>query len=208
MNRCARLAAILATTAALTVTASAAQAKPGHSHSHSHSHQGTTHGGTHGTQTKVLRALAHLDRRLGQATRDSRVGRLSDADAAALLANAAADSAAVEGAEAALTADPSDANLAAAQSVLDTFRPTVYVVAVNLLRHAERVAAEVVALQATVDPASVEASGLADAATLLAGVQASGFTATTDAASVRAAQHAVAQAQTLVGQIADALAGS
>jgi hypothetical protein len=204
MNRCARLAAILVTTAALTVTASAAQAKPGHGHGH----PGTTHGGTHGTQTKVLRALAHLDRRLGQATRDSRVGRLSDADAAALVANAAADSAAVESAEAALTADPTDANLAAGQSVLDTFRPKVYVVAVNLLRHAERVAAEVVALQAVVDPASVEATGLADAATLLAGVQASGFTATTDAASVRAAQHSVAQAQTLVGQVADALAGS
>lgn len=196
MNRIPRIAATLVAAAALATTASTAVAAPGHGH------HAASHATAHSSSTHTLRALAHLDRRLTQAVKDSRVGRLTDTDKAAVLANVATDKAAVEAAAAVLTADASDANLAAAQTVLDTFRPVVYVRGVNILRHAERVAAAIATLQPAVTPGSTDETDLATATTLLAGVPASGFTATTDGATLHAAQQAVAQAQALVGQVA------
>lgn len=212
MKHSLRLVAAVLSVQALTATvaATAAYAHPGHGQQQTAGHTPGTHGnaGNPGSSAMELRALARLDSRLGRATKDSRVGRLSDADAAALLVNAAADTSTVETVAADLTADPSDTNLAAAEAVLGSYAVKPYVLGVNLLRHSERVAADIATLQATAPAGSDEAAALASAATLLAGVPASGFSATTDATTLRADQHAVAQAQALVGQVADALAGA
>lgn len=205
MKHSARLIAAVLGAQALVATgvATAAYAIP------SHGQHSTTAGHTHGHAgvAKELRTLAHLGRGLTRATSEARVGRLTDTDSAALLANAAVDEAAVETVAADLTADASAANLAAAAAVISTYRPQVYVRAVNLLRHSERLTAEITGLQPSVVADSPEAAALTSAVTLLAGVPASGFTATTSASTLRTDQRATAQAQALVGQVADALAG-
>jgi hypothetical protein len=184
----------------------AAQAHPGHTHLHGHGSTHTTTTG-HGPDARAARALAHLDRRLAGAVKDARMSRLDDVDTAALRANVASDEATVEAAAAALAADGSDANLAAARDVLGSFRPQVYVVATNIVRHGERVLAQVTDLQPLVTPGSADEADLTTAAGLLATVQAGGFTATTDGATLRAAQHAVVSAQALVAQVGDDDAG-
>jgi hypothetical protein len=204
MNRTARLAVSALAVVALAGAPAVAEAHPGHGHGHGHA----THAASHGPAVRVTRALAHLDRRLAHAASERRLSHLTDADRAALEANVATDRAAVEAAGAALAADPSDANLAAARDVLHTYRPTVYVVATNLLRHSERVAAALTALTPLVTAGSTDETDLTSAAALLATVQASVFTATTDRATVHAAQQAVVAAQELVGQVADDLAAA
>lgn len=197
-----------AAVAALALTLSptvAAQAHPGHTHLHGHGATHTSAG--HGPDARAARALAHLDRRLAGAVKDARLARLSDADSAALRANAAADEATVEAAAAALAADGSDQNLAAAHDILGSFRPRVYVVATNIVRHCERVLARVTDLQPLVTPGSTDETDLTTAAGLLASVPAGGFTATTDGATLRAAQHAVVSAQALAARVADDVAG-
>ncbi len=202
MVRPVRFAVSALAVVALAGAPAVADAHPGHGHGHGH----TTHATSHGPATRTLRALAHLDRRLAHATSDRRLSHLTDADAAAVAANAATDRSAVEAVGTALAADPSDANLAAARDVLHSYRPTVYVVATNLLRHSERLAAAVTVLTPLVTPGSTDETDLTSATALLATVQASGFTATTDRATLHAAQHSVSQAQALVGQVADDVA--
>jgi hypothetical protein len=98
---------------------------------------------------------------------------------------------------------------AAAKAVLRSCHARVHVVGTNIVGHSERLAVEITDLQALVTPGSTDESDLAPASGLLAGVSASAFAATTDGATtVRAAQHAVAQAQALVDQVtADVAAG-
>ncbi|HET7432208.1 MAG TPA: hypothetical protein VFJ89_11940 [Nocardioides sp.] len=194
--------AAVATLAALALTSvgAAADAHPGHGHHGSRAERDPS--------VRVLKALGHLDRHLAHATRDGRLSRLTADDSAALQANAAADQAAVTAAADAYSTDPGAASLAAAKVVLRTYRPRVYVVATNLLRHDERLTVEIADLQPLVTPGSTDETDLATASGLLDGVAASAFTATTDGATVRAAQHAVAQAQALVDQVAaDVAAG-
>jgi hypothetical protein len=199
-----RLAAAAVATLALALApAVAAQAHPGHGHGHGSTH---THPG-HGPDARALRALSHLDRRLTAAVKDARMARLSDTDTAALRADVATDRAAVDAAAAALAADGSDANLAAARDITNSFRPRVYVVATNIVRHSEKVLAQVTALQPLVAPGSTDETDLTTAAGLLATVHAGGFTATTDGATLRAAQHAVVQAQGIASRVADDVAG-
>jgi len=185
----------------------AAQAHPGHTHLHGHGHVTTHSNPGHGPDARAARALAHLDRRLTGAVKDARMARLDDADAAALRANASTDQATVDAAAAALAADGSEVNLAAARDILRSFRPRVYVVATNIVRHSERVLAQVSDLQALVTPGSTDETSLTTAAGLLATVQASGFTATTDGATLRAAQHAVVSAQAITAQVENDVAG-
>jgi hypothetical protein len=197
-----RLAAAAVATLALALApAVAAQAHHGHGHGSTHTHPG------HGPDARALRALSHLDRRLTAAVKDARMARLSDTDTAALRADVATDRAAVDAAAAALAADGSDANLAAARDITNSFRPRVYVVATNIVRHSEKVLAQVTALQPLVAPGSTDETDLTTAAGLLATVQAGGFTATTDGATLRAAQHAVVQAQGIASRVADDVAG-
>jgi hypothetical protein len=199
MTRPVRYAVSALAVVALAGAPAVADAHPGHGHSHGHA----THATSHGPATRTLRALAHLDRRLARATSDTRLSHLTDADRAAVAANAATDRAAVEAAGTALTTDPSDANLAAAHVVLHSYRPTVYVVATNLLRHSERVAAAITTLTPLVVTGSTDETDLTSAAALLGTVQADTFTATTDRGTLHAAQQAVVEAQALVGQVAD-----
>jgi hypothetical protein len=191
MNSVHRLAAAAVATIALTLApAVAASAQP-----------------SHGPDAHVLKALSHLDRRLTGAVEDARMARLTGTDAAALRANVATDEATIDAAVAALTADASDANLAAARDLVHSYRPRVYVTATNIVRHGEKVLAQVAELQPLVAPGSTDATDLATVTALLAGVPASGFTATTDGATVRAAQHVVVQAQGVASRVADDVAG-
>jgi hypothetical protein len=188
MNSVHRLAAAAVATIALTLApAVAASAQP-----------------SHGPDAHVLKALSHLDRRLTGAVEDARMARLTGTDAAALRAT---DEASIDAAVAALTADASDANLAAARDLVHSYRPRVYVTATNIVRHGEKVLAQVAELQPLVAPGSTDATDLATVTALLAGVPASGFTATTDGATVRAAQHVVVQAQGVASRVADDVAG-
>lgn len=206
MNTVPRLAAAAVAALALALAPSvAAQAHPGHVHGHGHTSTHTPSG--HGPDARAEKALAHLDRRLAGAVKDARMARLTDADTAALRANVAADQAAIDTAAAALAADGSDANLAAARDILHSYRPHVYVVATNIVRRSERVLTQVTDLQTLVAPGSTDEADLATAAGLLATVQAGAFTATTDGATLRAAQHAVVQAQAIAGRVADDVAG-
>jgi hypothetical protein len=201
-----RLAAAAVATLALALApAVAAQAHPGHGHGHGHVSTHTHP--SHGPDARALRALSHLDRRLTGAVKDARMARLSDTDTTALRANVATDEATIDAAATALAADASDANLAAARDIIHSFRPQVYVVATNIVRHSERVLAQVTALQPLVTPGSTDETDLTTAAGLLATVQAGGFTATTDGATLRAAQHAVVQAQGIASRVADDVAG-
>jgi hypothetical protein len=203
-----RLAAAAVAALALALSPSiAAQAHPGHTHLHGHGHTTTHTAPGHGPDARAARALAHLDRRLVGAVRDARMARLTDADTAALRTNVATDEATIDAASAALAADGSDVDLAAARAIIRSFRPHVYVVATNIVRHSERVLAEVGDLQPLVTPGSTDETDLSTAAGLLATVQAGGFTATTDGATLRAAQHAVVSAQALVAQVRDDVAG-
>jgi hypothetical protein len=199
-----RLGTAVVATLALASSASAGYAHPGHGHHHANTHP---HATAHGPDARTLKALAHLDRRLSATVKDARMARLSDADTAALRDNVATDEATIDSAAAALAADGSDANLASARDIVRSFRPRVYVVATNIVRHSERVAAQIAALQPAVTAGSTDETDLTTAATLLAGVQASGFTATTDGATLRAAQHAVVSAQALAGRVSGDVAG-
>ena len=205
-----RLAAAAVAALALALSPSvAAQAHPGHTHLHGHGHgHTTTHTAPgHGPDARAARALARLDRRLAGAVKDARMARLTDADTAALRANVATDEATIDAAAAALAAGGSDADLAAARAIIRSFRPHAYVVATNIVRHSERVLAAVGDLQPLVTPGSTDETDLGTAADLLAAVQAGSFTATTDGATLRAAQHAVVSAQALVAQVRDDVVG-
>jgi hypothetical protein len=191
MNSTSRLAAAAVATLALTLApAVAASAQP-----------------SHGPDAHLLRSLSHLDHRLTGAVKDARTARLTDTDSAAIRANVATDEATIDAAAAALAADASDANLAAARDLITSYRPRVYVVATNVVRHGEKVLARVAELQPLVTPGSTDETDLATATALLATVPASGFTATTDGATLRAAQHVVVQAQGVASRVADDVAG-
>jgi hypothetical protein len=210
MKSTARLVACAVVTLVLTGVGSSAQALVSHGHRHTlHlGHVTTSHhmrleqDGSY----RVLRALGRLDRRLVHATSDDRLAPLTDADRDALLNNAEADEAAVEAVATSYSANPSDTHLADAKDVLRGYHAIRYVRATNIVRHSERTSARILALQPLVVAGSADETALANAAELLAGVPASGFSATTTVDAMHAARAAVAQARALVGQVQDDLA--
>ncbi len=195
MKRTVRLAVCAVAALTLVGVGTDAQALGGHRHPHHHTrieHDGSPH---------VLRALGRLSRRLDHATRDRRLVSLSDDDRAALKTNVAADEAAVEAVATAYSVEPSGESRAAAKVVLRHYHADRYVVATNILRRSHATAAAIADLQALVVPASVDETALATASGLLAGVPASGFSATSTRPSLHAARHAVTQARALVAQV-------
>ena len=194
MKSTARIAVCAVVTLALTSVGSAAQAN--HRHHHRVAHDGNT---------RVLRALGHLDRQIARATNDRRLSVLTDTDRAALETNAAADLSAVEAVATQYSVNPTHHPLRDAKRALRAYRAARYVVATNILRHSERTAARILGLQALVVPGSEDEANLAAASALLAGVTAGEFSATTDHATLHAARLAVAHARALVGQVQDAL---
>lgn len=198
MKRTARLAVCAVATFALTGVGTAAQAQTGHRHAHGRHHTRVEHDGN----AHVLRALGRLDRRLVHATRAQRLSALTDADRAALRSNAAADEAAVEAAATAYAFRPTRQTFTDARTVLETFHHGRYVVATTILRRTAELAAEVATLQPQVAPGSSDETDLASAASLLAGVEASDFSATTDRATLRSARQAVVRARALVTAVA------
>lgn len=178
-----------------------AQAHAGPRHGPAQHHTHIEHDGS----TRVLRSLGHLERRLDHATRSKRLAPLTDADRASLQTNAALDESAVEAAATAYAAHPSDSTLAAAKDVLKGYRPQRYVAATNILRHSERTATRIAALQTLVAPGSDDENTLVTATDLLSRAPATGFSATTTGADLHAARHAVAHARVLVGRVRAAL---
>ena len=210
MKSTVRLVVCAAVTLVLTGVGTSAEAFTSHGHRH-----GLLTGHVSGNHhmrleqegsSRVLRALGRLDRRLVHATSDSRLAPLTDADRDALLSNVEADEAAVGAVATSYAASPTDAHLADARDVLRQYHPVRYVRATNILRHSERTSARIVALQPLVVAGSADETALAHAADLLAGVPASGFSATTSVDAMHAARAAVAQARALVGQVQDDLA--
>jgi hypothetical protein len=194
MNSPARIAVCVLATLTLVGVGTGAQAQGGH---RLHHHARIEHDGS----PRVLRALGRLDRKLEHATRARRLAPLPDSDRTALQTNVATDEATVEAAATAYSLDPADDTLAAAEAVLKGYHADRYVVATNILRHRRRTAAAVAALQPLVVPGSDDETALATATGLLAGVSASGFSATTTWASLHAARRTVEQARALVGQV-------
>jgi hypothetical protein len=210
MKSTVRLVVCALATLALTSLGATAEAYTSHGHRHGgHAGHSSAHHHSRLEQdgsSRVLRALGRLDRRLVHATSANRLAPLTDADRDALLTNAEADEAAVGAVATSYSQSPSDADLAAAREMLKTYRAVRYVRATNILRHSERTASRIAALQPLVTVGSDDEAALATAADLLAGVPASGFSATTTKTAMQDARSAVSHARALVGQVQDDLA--
>jgi len=208
MKSTARLIVSALLTLALSVIGTAGYAAAGNGQ---REHLGSSASHHHGRleqdgSTRVLRALGRLDRKLVHATRASRLAPLTDADRDALQINAEADVAAVGAVADSYSATPDADSLAAARQVLRTFRAVRYLHAENLLRRAERLAGQIATLQGQVTPGGDDAAALDEAGALLAGVPASGFSASSTRADMHHARLTVSQAQGLVDLVQSHLA--
>lgn len=201
MKRTARLVVCALATLALLGVGNAAQAFTSHGHGSGHTkphhHRRLEQDGS----SHLLRALGRLDRRLVHATSVHRLAPLTVADRDALQSSAELDEAAVGAVATAYSSNPAADTEAAVLAVLHGYRAERYLHATNILRHSERTAARIVALQPQVVAGSADDTALQTAAALLAGVPASGFNATSTHADLQAARHAVAQARALVDQV-------
>jgi hypothetical protein len=124
MKRTSRALAVVVTAATL-ITGSAvgtAVAKPDHTR-------------------QVVRDIERKEAQLDRAVRPNRVDRLSDTDAAAVLANVALDKADLDAILAAATAADSTSDLKQVRADLRSVRVENYRVVVNVLRHAAKAAA-------------------------------------------------------------------
>jgi hypothetical protein len=196
MTRAVRL--VICAVAALAVTSVGTDAYAGSvslDGSHGH-HRPVEHDGS----ARVLVALGRLDRQLARSIRN-RLSPLTDADRAAIQANAASDKATVEAVAAAYSSTPTAGHLHRARGLLETYRPQRYVRATGILRRSGRTSAAIVRLRDRLVPGGSEAPYLNAAASLLAGVWARGFTARTDAHEMHAARDAVAEARILVNEV-------
>lgn len=99
---------------------------------------------------QVLRDLARTDARLLKAVRESRTARIGD-HVAAVLANVAADRAALADLGAGVQAADSTHDLRAVRRALKDVRPQTYTKVVNDLRHAVRLAVEIAAAGAALE---------------------------------------------------------
>lgn len=192
MNRSARVLAAVVTAATLTLAGpglqTAASAKP-------HTHVAHVKGGhaalAKGDVAKVLRDIARTSKALDRSVRDNRVGTLADDVLAAVLANVEADKAALAELATAVSAPDSTVDASQVRRDLRQLRPENYVLSVNVLRKAARVAA------AATDNA--EATALVDSAVATALT----VTASSPKSLVRDARADLAAAQALLDADAD-----
>ena len=172
-NRAA--AAAFAAAVAIGISSPAAIADPGHGHGGGHGTHGggQSQGGKFGHDQKhALDQIARLDRQLGKALDDSRLRRLApvhDVDVkSAVLANGAADSAALADLAATVQAAAPDFDFGALRDQLRSVRPENYRIVVNALRRAAKLAADADAAGATDVSAAVDAA-VAQALAITAG---------------------------------------
>jgi hypothetical protein len=139
MNRSARALAAVVTTAALTLTGqalqTAASAKPDHAGSHAVGGQAKG-----GAAAKVLRDIERTNRALDRTVRENRIGTLAEDVQATVVASVEADKATLAGLAAGASAPASTVDLRDVRRQLHQLRPENYVLSVNVLRKAARLA--------------------------------------------------------------------
>jgi hypothetical protein len=159
MNRSARTLAAVVATAALTLIGqalqTAASAKPDHVGSHALGGQAKG-AAAQGGAAKVLRDIERTSKALDRTVRENRIGTLADEVQAAVVASVEADKLALAGLAVGVAAADSTLDLRQVRRDLHQVRPENYVLSVNVLRKAARVA------EAATDNA--EATALVDSA--------------------------------------------
>jgi hypothetical protein len=200
MKRTARTLAVLVATATLALTGQALQstasAKPDHAGSHAKG--GAGHGGgakagaAKGDSAKVLRDITRLSTALDRTMRENRIGTLAEDVQTALLANVEADKLALTDLATAAAAADSTLDLRQVRRDLREVRPENYVLSVNVLRKAAKLAEAAAA--------NAEALALVDeaAATALT------VNASSPKSLLREARASLAEAQALLDDEADA----
>lgn len=147
MNRSARVLAAVVTTATLTLAGpglqTAASAKPHPAGAHAKGgHAAAAKGAAaQGGAAKVLRDIARTSRALDRTVRENRIGNLAADIQAAVVLNVEADKAALTALATAVSAPDSTQDLSQVRRDLHQLRPENYVLSVNVLRKAARVAA-------------------------------------------------------------------
>jgi hypothetical protein len=149
MNRSARVLAAVLTTAALSLAGpglQAASAKPHPAGAHAKGGPAAAPKGgpataAKGDVVKVLRDIARTSKALDRTVRDNRVGTLADDVRTAVVGNVDADKAALAELATAVSAPESTLDPSQVRRDLRQLRPENYVLAVNVLRKAARVAA-------------------------------------------------------------------
>jgi hypothetical protein len=92
-------------------------------------------------QRQLLHEVAKVSRKLDGATKQSRIGMLSDTTQAALLANVAADKSGLDAYRTMASSAAGSVDLRQARKDVKKLRPVNYVLVVNVLRKAERLQA-------------------------------------------------------------------
>lgn len=201
MKRTARTLAVVVTTATLALTGQALQstasAKPDHAGSHAkggagHGAGAAKAGAAKGDSAKVLRDIDRLKAALDRTMRENRIGTLADDVRATLLASVEADKLALADLAAAATAADSTLDLRQVRRDLRDVRPENYVLAVNVLRKAARLA--------EASAANAEALALVDEAAATALL----VNASSPKSQLREARAGLAEAQALLDDDADA----
>lgn len=217
------VAAALTAAVALGVSAPAASAA-GHHQSTAHAHHAVVkHAHVHVTKfakhsahaRQTLREIARLDARLSWVTRDRSLTGLTDDQKAAVVANAAADRAALSALKDSVLAAASNADLRSVRASLRHVRPEVYTVALLDLRRAARLQATVVKngtdLAAVTDrdvSAGVAANDQAGAALADAVAKALAVTAKSSNAELRAINADFRAAHEALGTVEGVLSGA
>jgi hypothetical protein len=153
------VAAAITAAVALGLGAPAASAAGHHAEAHSHHvvrHVHVTKFAKHSAHARqTLREIARLDARLAWVTRDRALTGLTDDQKAAVVANAAADSAALSALKDSVLAADGNADLRSVRTSLRQVRPQVYTLALLDLSQAAR-------LQATVDQNATDLAAVTD----------------------------------------------
>jgi hypothetical protein len=158
-----RNAFAVALTAAVALGLAAPAASAAGHQSDSHGHHAVQHGHVHVKKSakpsvharQALREIAQLDARLLRATRDRSLAGLTDDQKATVVANAAADRAALGVLKDSVVAADASVDLRSVRASLRQVRPEVYTLALHDLRRAAR-------LQATVDQNATDLAAVTD----------------------------------------------
>ncbi|MFA6300205.1 MAG: hypothetical protein WC642_13630 [Nocardioides sp.] len=211
MTTSMRLAAAAAAAGLILAPGGAALAGSGHGSGHGSNHSGTHggQGGTHGSaavehlQKQLLRQIERLGDRMDHATRESRLAPLAEEARAGVLANVAADQAALADLAALVDAATTRDELTDLRKQLRAVHPENYEITVASLRSAARLSARIVELRTTLaaDPAALARLDEADALVASATDKALAVTAASSKSDVRAVRTDLDAAQQIVGEV-------
>ena len=211
MTTSMRLAAAAAAAGLILAPGGAALAGSGHGSGHGSNHSGTHggQGGTHGSaavehlQKQLLRQIERLGDRMDHATRESRLAPLAEEARAGVLANVAADQAALADLAALVDAAATRDELTDLRKQLRAVHPENYEITVASLRSAARLSARIVELRTALaaDPPALARLDEADALVASATDKALAITAASSKSDVRAVRTDLDAAQQIVGEV-------